>query len=205
MTKIIASLFTSIDGVVEAPDNWHFPYFNQEMAAAVAGLMTSTQLLGRKTYEAFALSWPSREAAGGDDAALAALLGDQRKIVVSRQRLGFTWRNSEQLAGDLIEAVTALKNEPGGDIAVCGSVSLVRQLLEARLIDELHLFVHPLAVRHGLRLFDERGTTLPLRLIRATAFATGVLHGVYGPLESAPSGGYRDASQAMARVQQGRS
>ena len=83
-------------------------------------------------------------------------LGDARKIVASNQELEFTWRNSEQLQGDLVEAVTALKNEPGDrNIGMSGSVSVVRQLLAAGLLDELHLLVHPIAVRKGMRLFDE--------------------------------------------------
>ena len=80
---------------------------------------------------------------------IAKALGDVRKIVVSNQDLDFTWRNSEQLEGDLVEAVTALKNEPGGNIALSGSVSVVRQLLAAGLLDELHLLLHPIAVRNG--------------------------------------------------------
>jgi len=81
-------------------------------------------------------------------APFAKALGDARKIVVSNEQLEFTWRNSEQLEGELIEAVTALKNEPGdGTIGMSGSVSVVRQLLAAGLVDELHLLVHPIAVR----------------------------------------------------------
>ena len=95
-------------------------------------------------------------AAGEEDADFAKKLGDVRKIVASNQELEFTWRNSEQLQGDLVEAVTALKNEPGeGTIGMSGSVSVVRQLLAAGLLDELHLLVHPIAVRKGMRLFDE--------------------------------------------------
>ena len=94
------------------------------------------------------------------------VLGDARKIVVSNQPLEFTWRNSEQLEGDLVEAVTALKNEPGdGNIGMSGSVSVVRQLLAAGLLDELHLLVHPIAVRKGMRLFDEGEAPIPLQLI----------------------------------------
>ena len=120
MRKITAGLFISLDGVVEAPDQWHFPYFNDEMGAAVDATLgkADTMLFGRKTYDSFAGAWPEREAAGGEDAHFAKALGDARKIVVSNQRLEFTWRNSEQLEGDLVEAVTALKNEPGdGTIA----------------------------------------------------------------------------------------
>ena len=174
MRKITAGLFISLDGVVEAPDQWHFPYFNEEMGAAVDATLgaADTVLFGRKTYDSFAGAWPEREEAGEEDAGLAKALGDVRKIVVSNQKLEFDWRNSEQLEGDLVEAVTALKNEPGGNIGVSGSVSVVRQLLAAGLLDELHLLVHPIAVRKGMRLFDE-GETMPLKLISSETFKTG--------------------------------
>ncbi len=194
MRKIAAGLFISLDGVVEAPDQWHFPYFSDEMGAAVDATLGSadTVLIGRKTYDSFAGAWPEREAAGGEDAPFAKKLGDARKIVVSGQDLEFTWRNSEQLKGDFVEAVTALKNEPGGDIAMSGSVSVVRQLLDAGLLDELHLMVHPIAVRKGMRLFDE-GDSVPLRLISSEAFRTGVLNLVYAPADSVREASYEDA------------
>jgi dihydrofolate reductase len=183
MRKIIASLFISLDGVVEAPDQWHFPYFDEEMGAAVTADVgaADTLLLGRVTYDSFAGAWPERETAGEEDADMAKSLGDSRKIVVSRQKLEFTWRNSEQLSGDLVEAVTAVKNEPGGTIAMSGSVSVVRQLLAAGLLDELHLLVHPIAVRTGMRLFDEGETRIPLKLLSAETFKSGVLNLVYAP------------------------
>ena len=194
MRKITAGMFIALDGVVEAPDQWHFPYFNDEMGAAVGGQLgaADTILLGRDTYDSFAGAWPDRETGGGEDAEFAKQLGDTRKIVVSRQDLKFTWRNSEQLEGDLTEAVTALKNEPGGDIGISGSVSVVRQLLAAGLLDELHLLVHPIVVGKGMRLFDE-GATLPLKLLSSQTFETGVLYLVYGPTESPAAAGYDEA------------
>ncbi len=204
MRKITAGLFISLDGVVEAPEQWHFPYFNEEMGAAVDAQLgaVDTILLGRTTYDSFAGAWPEREAGGDEDAGFAKKLGDARKIVVSNQKLEFTWRNSEQLEGDLVEAVTALKNEPGGDIGMSGSVSVVRALLDAALLDELHLLVHPIAMRTGLRLFDESDTPMPLTLLKSETFKTGVLYLVYGPAESAPEGTYEDAVKAMADVEQ---
>jgi len=200
MRKITAGLFIALDGVVEDPQDWHFPYFNDEMGAAVDAQMgqADTLLLGRKTYDSFAGAWPERESAGGEDAPFAKALGDARKVVVSSQRLEFTWRNSELLEGDFVESVTALKNEPGTtDIAMSGSVSVVRQLLAAGLLDELHLLVHPIAVRKGMRLFDEDGSPIPLRLVSSQAFATGVLNLVYAPAESAPTGTYDDAKEHL--------
>ena len=202
MRKITADLFVSLDGVVEAPDQWHFPYFNDEMGAAVAATFDAadTILLGRKTYDSFAGAWPDREAAGGEDAEFAKALGDARKIVVSNQRLEFTWRNSEQLDGDLVEAVAALKNEPSSaNIAMSGSVSVVRQLLAVGLLDELHLLVHPIAVRNGMRLFDE-GQPLPLELVSSDTFQTGVLNLVYRPAESAGRGTYEDAKAHLPQA-----
>jgi len=198
MRKIIAGLFMSLDGVVEAPDQWHFPYFNDEMGAAVGASLGGheTMLFGRKTYDSFAGAWPDREAAGEEDAVFAKMLGDTRKIVVSNQDLRFTWRNSEQLQGDLVEAVTALKNEPGeGSIGMSGSVSVVRQLLSAGLIDELHLLLHPIAVRKGMRLFDEGDSRIPLKLLSSQTFTTGVLNLVYAPDESPGDAGYEEAKK----------
>jgi dihydrofolate reductase len=161
------------------------------MGAAVdTTLATSdTILLARKTYDSFAGAWPEREAAGGEDAGFAAGLGDARKIVVSNQKLRFTWRNSEQLTGELVEAVAALKEEPGQThIAVAGSISVVRQLLTAGLLDELHLLVHPIVVRKGTRLFYDGDSSIPLKLISSETFTTGVLYVVYAPAESPPRG-----------------
>lgn len=194
MRKITAGLLVALDGVVEAPDQWHFPYFNDEMGAAVDGQLGSadTILLGRNTFDSFAGAWPDREVGGGEDAVFAKKLGDARKIVVSRQNLKFSWRNSEQLKGDLAEAVTALKNEPGGDIGMSGSVSVVRQLLAAGLLDELHLLVHPIVVGKGMHLFDE-GESIPLKLLSSQTFETGVLHLVYTAAEAPAATGYDEA------------
>ena len=134
MATIKASLFTALDGVVDPEvGNWHFPYFNDEMGEAVGGTHDAdVMLFGRVTYDSFAGAWPGREAAGEDDAEFAKQLGDMRKIVASRSPIEFSWRNSEQLEGDLIEAVTALKADPSiRQIALSGSTSIVRQLLGA--------------------------------------------------------------------------
>ncbi len=201
MRKITAGVFIALDGVVEEPASWHFPYFNDEMGAAVGATFgaADTMLFGRKTYDSFAGAWPDREAAGGEDAGFAKALGDMRKIVASRRTLEFTWRNSEQLEGDLVETVTALKNGPGGEIALSGSISVVRQLLAAGLVDELHLLVHPIAVGTGMRLFAEGESPLPLRLISSETFSTGVLNLVYGPAEPPREAGYDEAKTHLAQ------
>jgi dihydrofolate reductase len=142
------------------------------------------------TYDSFAGAWPDREKAGEEDAAFAKELGDMRKVVVSRQQLEFTWRNSEQLQGDLVEGVRGLKNAPAdAEIVIPGSISVVRQLLAAGLVDQFHLMMHPIAARTGFRLFDEGEPPIPLTLISSQPFKTGVLNLLYAPAgASGPAG-----------------
>jgi dihydrofolate reductase len=200
MAPITASMFMALDGVVDpGVGNWHFPYFNDEMGAAVTETHDAdVMLFGRVTYDSFAGAWPEREAAGEEDAEMAKQLGDVRKIVVSRSPLTLEWRNSEQLQGDFVEAVTALKADPGiRRIALSGSTSVVRQLLDAGLLDELHLFVHPATAGSGLKLFEDGAPERPMKLLSSQAFATGVVYVVYAPDPDPPTGGYEEAKQTM--------
>ncbi len=200
MATITASLFMALDGVVDpGVGNWHFPYFNEEMGQAVDRTHDAdVMLFGRVTYDSFAGAWPEREAAGEEDAAFARRLGDMRKIVASRTPRTFTWRNSEQLQADLVEAVTALKNDPAiRRIALSGSVSVVRQLLDAALLDELHLFVHPATAGSGLRLFGEDGPARRFKLISSQSFSTGVVYLVYAPDPTPPMGSYDEAKERL--------
>jgi dihydrofolate reductase len=202
VATIISSMFMALDGVVDpGAGNWHFPYFNDEMGEAVTGTHdVDVMLFGRTTYDSFAGAWPEREAAGEEDAEMARHLGDMRKIVLSHQPLEFTWRNSEQLQGELVDAVTALKADPSvRRIGLSGSVSVVRQLLAGGLLDELHLFVHPAVAGTGLRLFDEGAPDQAFRLVSSRPFATGVLYLVYAPDANPPAGGYEEAKQTLAQ------
>src|SRR5438874_8518415 len=106
MAKVISTLFISADGVAEIDPDWHFPYFDENMGRAVTEDYETSDvlLIGRETYDSFAGAWPERENAGEADAPFAKQLGDTRKIVVSRRPLEFTWRGSELLDGDLVEA-----------------------------------------------------------------------------------------------------
>jgi dihydrofolate reductase len=202
MATITASLFSALDGVVDPMvGNWHFPYFNEQMGEAVAKSHDAdVMLFGRVTYGSFAGAWPDREAAGGDDAPFAKRIGDMRKVVVSRSPLDLTWRNSEQLQGELVDGVTALKNDPSiNKIAISGCVSVVRQLLDAGLLDELHLFVHPATAGSGLRLFDENGPARHLKLVSSQPFDTGVVYLVYAPDPDPPGGAYDEAKEGLPR------
>ncbi len=200
MAKLISTLFISADGVAEIDPDWHFPYFDENMGRAVAEDYDTADvlLIGRETYDSFAGAWPDREAAGGEDAPFAKQIGDLRKIVVSRRSLEFSWRNSEQLAGDLVEAVTALKADPGTrGILIPGSISVVQQLLAAGLVDELRLLVHPVAARKGRRLFDEGDDPYHLAVTATEVFPTGVIRVVYAPTEAPAKAGYDDVKDQV--------
>lgn len=200
MAKVISTLFISADGVAEIDPDWHFPYFDENMGRAVTEDYATSDvlLIGRQTYDSFAGAWPEREAAGGEDAPFAKQLGDVRKVVVSRQPLEFTWRNSELIQGDLVEAVTALKAEPGiRGILIPGSISVVQQLLAAGLVDELRLLVHPVAARKGRRLFDDGDTPYHLTVTATEAYPTGVLRVIYAPGEAPAKAGYDDVKDQV--------
>jgi dihydrofolate reductase len=195
MAKVISTLFISADGVAEIDFDWHFPYYDDNMGRAVNEDYDTSDvlLIGRRTFDSFAGAWPDREAAGGEDAPFAKQLGDVRKVVVSRQPLEFSWRNSELINGDLLEAVTALKADPNiKGILIPGSISVVQQLLGAGLLDELRLLVHPVAARKGRRLFDEGDTAYHLRVVATETFPTGVIRVIYAPTEAPAKVGYDD-------------
>ena len=193
MAKVVSTLFVSADGVAEIDLDWHFPYFDENMGRAVGEDYDTADvlLLGRVTYDSFAGAWPDREAAGGDDAPFAKRLGDTRKVVVSRQPLEFSWRNCELLDGDLADAVTALKADPGvTGILVPGSISVVQQLLAAGLVDELRLLVHPVAARKGRKLFDDGDAPYHLAVTATEVFPTGVIRVIYAPAATPAPVGY---------------
>ena len=186
MAKVVSTLFISAAGVAEIDPDWHFPYFDENMGRAVGEDYDTADvlLIGRETYDSFAGAWPDRENAGGDDAPMAKHLGDLRKVVVSRQPLEFTWRNSEQLAG--------VKG-----ILVPGSISVVQRLLAAGLVDELRLLVHPVAARKGRRLFDDGDSPYHLTVISTEAFPTGVIRVIYAPAETPAKVSYDDVKDQV--------
>lgn len=176
MGSINAGLFIALDGVIEAPQTWQGDLFNEEMGAAVGGLMSGNDamLLGRHTYEEFAAFWPNADPADP----FTAQMNGTRKYVVSSTLDRADWENSTLVNGDVKAQLVELKKDK--QLGVTGSATLVRWLLQEGLVDELHLFVHPVAVGSGKRLF-EPGEKIELGLISSTAFKTGVVHLVYGP------------------------
>ena len=181
MRKLKSNFFISLDGVVESPDTWHFPYFDDQMGAAVgAGFATADAfLMGRVLYEEWAAYWPEHA-----DEPFGDVLNSMKKYVVSNRLQAAEWQNTEIIRGDVARRVGELKAQDGGDIATSGSATTVRWLLRRGLVDELNLLVHPLAVGEGLaRLFPPDEPRIPLELLSAETFASGVLNLSYGPVK----------------------
>ncbi len=184
MRKIVSGLFISLDGVIEAPHEWHFPYFNDEMGAAVDEQMQAadTMLLGRVTYQEFASFWPTQTK---DEIDIADHMNNTPKVVVSTTLDHVDdWQNSTLIKDNVAEEITKLKNQPGKDIGMTGSATLVRSLLRDGLLDELRLLVHPIVVGRGKRLFPDGVDQAPLKLVDSKTFSTGVLYLTYQPAGS---------------------
>jgi dihydrofolate reductase len=177
--------FTTVDGVVDAP-MWTMAYgFPDDLSETIGALTGSASgiLLGRKTFEMFAPAWSIRTA---DDDPGAPFSNDTQKYVVSSTLTDAeaVWRNSTTIGGYSAERLRSLKDEVG-DLYVSGSATLVRALLDDGLVDELHLFVYPVAVGTGIRLFPEGAPQTPLALLGAQPLSNGVVHLTYGPAPAA--------------------
>ena len=175
MRKIVADLFISLDGVVEAPETWPGSNFSEDVGQMIGAEMAQSDalLLGRVTYETCSGSFAGRS--GG----MADQMNAVSKIVVSRTLETTDWANST-LVSDLSQLV-GIKAGAGGTIAVSGSASLVRSLLAAGLLDELRLLIFPVIIGHGKQLFDDSTGPLTFDLIHSEAFDGGALRAVYRP------------------------
>jgi dihydrofolate reductase len=187
MGRIVSSFFISLDGVVEAPDQWHFPYWSDEMGAVVTRGAADGDafLMGRVLYEEWAGYWPGQlrtEPAAAREAAddFARFINDIPKYVVSNTLPEASWNNTTLLSGDVAPQVKALKDGTAGNIQMSGSATTVRWLLAEGLLDQLDLLVHPIAVGRGQRLFEDTPTH-PLELVRHEALPAGVLWLSYAP------------------------
>jgi dihydrofolate reductase len=182
--KITAGLFVSLDGVTESPEKWQLPYFNYEMGEAVGAAMAAADamLLGRVTYQEFASYWPGVSA---EEQPFADYMNNTPKYVVSSTlEEPLEWGNSTLIKGNLAEEITRLKQQPGRNIAITGSVALVEYLLREDLLDELGLMVHPVVVGSGKRLFEDGGDRKALELVDSRTFGTGVLYLTYRPADA---------------------
>lgn len=188
MRKIVSGLFISLDGVYESPDTWHFPYFDDEMGNAVDAQMKAADamMLGRVTYQEFSSYWPHQS---NDEVPIADYMNQTPKYVVSNTLESADWQNSTLIRGDIVKEIARLKEQPGKNISVVGSGTLVRSLLENGLLDELQLLVHPIVAGGEMkRLFPDGSATTPLKLVESRTFGTGVLHLTYQPDRSKSDG-----------------
>ena len=174
--------FTTVDGVVDVP-MWTADYGFPDDLAASNGAITAESsgiLLGRTTYEMFAPAWSTRTA---EDDPGAPFFNDSPKHVVSSTLTDAdaTWSNTHLLGGYDAERIRELARSQDGDLYVSGSATLVRAMLADGLVDELHLYVYPLALGTGLRLFPDGAPQTRLALVGAEALSNGVVHLTYGP------------------------
>ena len=174
MGRIAAALFTTLDGSAERPDQWHGPYFDDAMGRAVDAHTGRCEgyLMGRVLYEQWSAYWPSAEDPFGQ------FINPVRKYVLSTTLTAADWQNTTVLSS--LEQVRALRDSTEGTIGLSGSLTTVRSLLGAGLLDELDLLVDPIVVSGERRWTDELGRT-PLELVSSEALPTGVLHLVYRP------------------------
>jgi dihydrofolate reductase len=190
MRKLIASTFTSLDGVMQAPGGptedptgnftlggWLFAFMDAEVDLSAAGFDGKDRelVLGRKTYEIFEAYWPHQ------DNPTARTLNSAKKHVASRTLKSLQWNNSSVLGADIVSAITALKVQPGHDLQIIGSGNLIQTLQAASLIDEYNVWTYPVVLGHGKRLFENGARPCALRLVASKTSTTGVVMSTYGP------------------------
>jgi dihydrofolate reductase len=186
MRTLAVTTFVSLDGIMQAPGGphedptggftkggWAVNYFDEEMMARISGAAAYELLLGRGTYEIFAAHWPY------DEGPIADHLNSTRKHVASSTLDRVEWNNSILIPGDVAEYVAALKREEGPEIQVHGSPGLIQTLLEHDLIDEFRLWVMPVALGTGKRLFGDGTIPVALRLVESSVSKTGVTSTTY--------------------------
>ena len=178
MKKLVVTMFVTLDGVMEAPEKWCFPFWNDDIAKFKHDELfaTDAHLLGRVTYETFAAAWPSRK----DDTGFADRMNELPKFVVSTTLGNAEWKNSTVIKDKVEDTVLALKRQPGQDILVAGSSTLVATLMQHGLIDEYRLLTFPIVLGSGKRLFAQ-GSKASLTLVEAKSFGSGVVLLRYQP------------------------
>jgi len=200
MRKLIVNAFMTLDGVVQAPGGpeeddsggfahggWSFHYWDDMMSQRMGETMgvPFDLVLGRRTYDIFAAYWPTApDEAGGKP------LNDATKYVASRGRPSLTWDRSVQIEGDVVDGVRALKEGDGPELQVHGSGNLLQTLMAAELIDEYRLWVFPVVLGSGKRLFADGTIPAALRLTASAVSTTGVVMGTYEPAGEVPTGSF---------------
>jgi dihydrofolate reductase len=200
MRKLIVGTFLTLDGVMQAPggpeedDSGGFTYggwsvnYWDEMMGQVMGEAMSTpfdMVLGRKTYDIFAAYWPNAPEEAG-----AKPLNDATKYVVSRSRPTLEWSRSVLIEGDAADGITALKKGDGPELQVHGSGNLIQTLMRHNLVDQYRLWVFPLVIGSGKRLFADGTIPSALKLVDSKVSTTGVVIGTYEPAGEIVTGSF---------------
>ena len=184
MRKVVSWLFISLDGVVEAPNEWQFDVFDDTMIADLASQTGEEDaiLMGRVSYQEWASYWPT-----STDEPYASHINNTPKYVVSTTLDDVAWGKWEKptlIKGNLAKEINKLKQQPGKDIGVGGSPTLVRSLLQEGLLDEFKLMIHPVLVGKGKRLFTEDVDLKRLQLVTSKVTGTGVVILTYQPAKN---------------------
>jgi dihydrofolate reductase len=182
MRELIVSEWVTLDGVLDAGsmDVWFNPYHSDERAAYITEMIHGSDalLVGRVTYEMLASYWPHQK---NDDMGPASKLNSMPKHVVSSTLKNAQWNNSTIIKESVVEEITKLKQQPGRDILITGSPTLVRSLMEGDLIDEYRFLVHPIVMGSGKRFFKDGMAATKLKLVRTKTLSVGVVLLCYQP------------------------
>ncbi|HEX2316933.1 MAG TPA: dihydrofolate reductase family protein [Thermomonospora sp.] len=196
MRKIINSTYVSLDGVIENPHLWTMEFFNEEAQRFSYDQLFSCDalLMGRRTYEGFAATWPSMEEQTGD---FGVRMNTMPKYAVSTTLEKADWANTTVISDDVVARISALKEEPGQDILQYGFGPVSRTLVEHGLLDELRLWIHPVVVGTGdpADLLTHEGFGAAFELVGTEVFSTGVIIATYHPAAGKDAGedGQKDA------------
>jgi dihydrofolate reductase len=200
MRNLIVQTFLTLDGVMQAPGGpgedddggfahggWSVSYWDDQMGQ-VMGEATSrpfAMVLGRRTYDIMAAFWPTAPEETG-----AKVFNDATKYVASRGRPDLEWSNSVLIEGDAADGLAALKAEDGPELQVHGSANLIQTLLRRNLVDQYRLWVFPVVLGSGKRLFGDGAIPSGLRLVDSTVSSTGVVMGTWEPAGEVPTGSF---------------
>jgi dihydrofolate reductase len=200
MRQLTVTTFLTLDGVMQAPGGpeeddsggfahggWSVNYWDERMGQVMGEAMGApfALVLGRRTYDIFAAHWPRAT----DDPG-AKPLNDATKYVASRSQPRLEWSNSVLIAGDTVEGIAALKQEDGPELQVHGSGNLIQTLRRHNLVDQFRLWVFPVVIGSGKRLFAEGTIPAGLRLVDSTVSSTGVMIGTYEPAGEIVTGSF---------------
>jgi len=192
MRKIITTTFVTLDGVMQAPGGpdedktsgfayggWQFNYGDDETDKVIDGFMKLPfeLLLGRKTYDIFASYWPHAK----QDSNVAMPFNATKKYVVSHSQIDLPWENSELITGDVVAQIKKLKEMDGPDLWIYGSGNLIQTLLENNLIDVMHVWIYPVTVGKGKRLFAEGTQPEDFKLVDSKVTPSGVYIATFEP------------------------